>query len=491
MQQAQEVFLHELANKLGINIVGEFQEIALSSKNPINLTERCTVFMESDLMGYLQQGARIQDLIAGLCYAIVHNYLNRVVGKRFIGNKIMFLGGPSLNKAIVAAFEKVLGKEIIVPPHREVMGAYGAALLIKEQMEKSGNKQKDRNIKELAISEVGYKEIICRADITCTNECKLKVYNFHGKKSIWGGECGRYEVTNYLGEPCDDYFLKREEIFLDILKQWDVEPGKLNTINSSPVIGIPFAIQFLEWGFFWSIFFRELGFNVYLTPKTQNKIATLGVESVVTDMCFPIKVFHGHVKYLIDRCDFYFLPNVIDMPAYSDNEKSMFCPMVAASAYIVKRAISIDDKRILQPHVYLRDGPEHLTKDLYEAMGNKFNVTIKEIKRAVDLAFSKYNSYKKGLIDIGKDVLSKNGDKPIWIISGRPYNLYDVRLNLHLGSRLSKRGILALPMDFIDVSQIDLSDFPRMYWGFGSRVLRVAKYVKKTSKSLWGPYYEF
>jgi predicted CoA-substrate-specific enzyme activase len=75
-------FLHELANKHGINIVGEFQEIALSSDRPVKLAERCTVFMESDLVSYHQKGVPREDLIGGLCYAIVHNYLNRVVGKK-------------------------------------------------------------------------------------------------------------------------------------------------------------------------------------------------------------------------------------------------------------------------------------------------------------------------------------------------------------------------------------------------------------------------
>ena len=93
-------FLHELANKYGINIVGEFQEIALSSDTPVKLAERCTVFMESDLVSYLQKGLPRDDLIAGLCYAIVYNYLNRVVGKRKTGQRVMFLGGPSLNKGL-------------------------------------------------------------------------------------------------------------------------------------------------------------------------------------------------------------------------------------------------------------------------------------------------------------------------------------------------------------------------------------------------------
>ena len=86
-------FLHELANKNRINIVTEFQDLALSSEHPIQLADRCTVFMESDLVSYAQKGAAKNDLIAGLSYSIVYNYLNRVVGKRPVGNRIMFLGG--------------------------------------------------------------------------------------------------------------------------------------------------------------------------------------------------------------------------------------------------------------------------------------------------------------------------------------------------------------------------------------------------------------
>ena len=86
-------FLHELANKHGINIVGEFQEIALSSDQPVKLAERCTVFMESDLVAYHQKGVAEEDLIGGLCYAIVHNYLNRVVGKEKSGRESCFWAG--------------------------------------------------------------------------------------------------------------------------------------------------------------------------------------------------------------------------------------------------------------------------------------------------------------------------------------------------------------------------------------------------------------
>ncbi len=471
-------FLHELANKLGINIVDEFQEIALSSKSPINLTDRCTVFMESDLMAYLQKGAKIEDLIAGLSYAIVHNYLNRVVGKRQIGDKIMFLGGPSLNKAVVAAFENILNKGIITPPNREVMGAYGAALLVKEMIEKEKSyKIKERDLKKLSKQKISYTEKICRADPKCSNECKLKIYNFGGRKSVWGGDCGRYEVTNYHGEPCEDYFKIREDIFLDYLTKYNVEPGKSPLSTNGPVIGMPFGLHFHEWAIFWVTFFTELGFSCYLTQKTNNNIVKEGVESVVTEMCFPVKVYHGHVKELLDKSDFYFLPNIINIPSYEKNEKSMLCPMSAASQYIVKQAFSLDDKRILRPHVYLKDKKEQIANILYKELKEKLKVSYKKIDICIEKAFSIYNEFKQRLYEIGKEVLKNTENKPIWIISGRPYNLYDHRLNLHIGSRLSKRGILALPIDFIDLSNIDLTDFPRMYWAFGSRILRAAKFV--------------
>jgi len=95
--------------------------------------ERCTVFIESDLVHHQQSGAQRDDLIAGLSYSIVQNYLNRVVGDRRVGNRIFFQGGTAFNKGVVAAFEKVLDKEIIVPENHDVTGAIGVALLALEE----------------------------------------------------------------------------------------------------------------------------------------------------------------------------------------------------------------------------------------------------------------------------------------------------------------------------------------------------------------------
>jgi len=107
-------------------------QLALSAPQPVRLGERCTVFMESDLIHHQQRGAAKADLAAGLAYSIAINYLNRVVENRPLGKKILFQGGVAGNKSVVAAFEHLLGRSITVPAHFEVTGAWGAALIAKE-----------------------------------------------------------------------------------------------------------------------------------------------------------------------------------------------------------------------------------------------------------------------------------------------------------------------------------------------------------------------
>ena len=87
--------------------------------------------------------------------------------------------------------------------------------------------------------------------------------------------------------------------------------------------------------------------------------------------------------------------------------------------------------------------------------------------------------FNRALHKKGKEILEyHNPDDPLVVVTGRPYNLYDERLNLRLGRNLAKIGVAALPMDFIDVSSVDLYDFPSMYWGLGAQILRTAKFVE-------------
>jgi len=485
-------FLHELANKNSINIVKEFQQIALSSEKPIKLTERCTVFMESDLVSYAQRGGQKNDLIAGLCYAIVYNYLHRVVENKKIGERIMFLGGPSLNKAIVAAFEAVLNKGILIPKHREVLGGFGAGISVQEKIAKEKKKESSfRGIDEAINDTLTFKEAICHADPNCHNECKLKIYNFSGRKSVWGGECGRYEIRGHYAEKKEDYFKLRDTIWESHLMglyhdlgdvKRDVEDNRaIFEIDGRPTVGMQRALYSHQIAIFWAGFFDALGYRVVLTPKTNDRITKLGIESMTTETCFPVKVSHGHIVDLLGKTQYLFLPSIIDLPSQIKNSNNFYCPMVQGNQYMLKAALDLKENDILNPTVHLKYSPDLLSIELHAQLGKTLGKTLRQIREAIDIGFSRQQGFENELHEHGARITSSLKEKePLVIVTGRHYNLFDEKLNLRLGQNLAKIGLSAVPMDLVTTDDIDLSDFPNMYWGYGAQILKTAKLIKLT-----------
>jgi predicted CoA-substrate-specific enzyme activase len=475
-------FLHELANKHGINIVGEFQEIALSSERPVKLAERCTVFMESDLVSYHQKGVPREDLIGGLCYAIVHNYLNRVVGKRKIGERVMFLGGPSLNKGVVAAFEDVLGRGLIVPKHREVLGAFGAAVCLQEKilLEKR-EKGTFRGLASAIADRMDYAEKVCSADANCHNQCKLKIYDFDGRKSVWGGECGRYEVIRGKGKKQENLFKVREDLWTGAMSgvMEEIKESPLMEVQGRPTVGMQRALYTLQTGVMWAHFFDRLGYRLVLTPSTNSQISSSGIESMTAETCYPIKVSHGHVKELSGKTRFLFLPSIVNMATPTEEETGFFCPLVQANQYMVRAALDLDMGRVLNPILHLKHDLPTLALELAEQVGGKLGRSRRRIREALEAGWSEQSKFTQAVLRKGKAVLEGHDPlEPMVVVTGRPYNLYDERLNLRLGQNLAKIGVAAMPMEFIDASSVDLSDFPNMYWGLGAQILRVAKFIR-------------
>jgi predicted CoA-substrate-specific enzyme activase len=476
-------FLHELANKFGINIVNEFQKIALSSEKPVKLAERCTVFMESDLVSYQQKGAEKRDLIAGLCYAIVHNYLNCVVGKRRVGKRVMFLGGPSLNKGVVAAFENVLGSGLIVPMHREVLGAYGAAISVQEKMRREKKVETSFRGLDSAINDrMNFEEKTCRAEAKCHNQCKLKIYHFDGRKSIWGGECGRYEITGRREQKKKNYFQLRQELWREhmsgVYEELNEEP--LMEVDGRPTVGMQRALYAHQTGVLWAHFFDQLGLRLVLTPPTNTRIASAGIEAMIAETCYPVKVSHGHIKALAGKTKYLFIPAIVNMPTPKPTERGFYCPLVQANQYMVRKALVLDQSVILSPIVHLKYDPTTLSIELGEQLSKKLGKNTSTIRKALGYALERQNEFFRALHEEGEKILAgHDSESPLVVVTGRPYNLYDERLNLGLGQNLAKVGITGLPMDFINTSMVDLSDFPSMYWGLGAQILRTARAITR------------
>ncbi len=178
-------FLEEQAEKLGISIKGEFAQLALSSPAPTRLGERCTVFMERDVTGWLHKGETVPNLVAGLAYSIALNYLNRVVRGGKIGNVIYFQGGTAYNDAVTAAFASLLGKKITVPPYNGVMGAIGMALIARQWQQATSVYSKFRGY-DLSRLSMTSRDFVCKA---CSNLCDMKEFIIEGQKSYWGDKC--------------------------------------------------------------------------------------------------------------------------------------------------------------------------------------------------------------------------------------------------------------------------------------------------------------
>ncbi len=348
-------FLEEQAEKLGIAIKEEFGRLALASQKPVPLGERCTVFMESDLVHHQQQGAAKEDLVAGLAYSIVQNYLNKVKEERRVGDTIFYQGATAANQGIVAAFEAVLGKKITVPPHHDVTGAIGAAILAMRERnwKTSGFKGFDLVKREYAIS-----SFECQS---CPNTCEIRQVKITGEKPLfYGGRCEKYEVRRdqqTLDLP--DLFSQRDDWL------YGPEPP---AVGQQGVIGLPRAMFFQELMPFFRAFFESLGYGVVYSQKTNKAVIHRGVGCMAAETCYPVKVAHGHILDLLEAgVKDIFLPSIIDLRhPHPEIEQGSVCPLAQTLSYTVPGTIDFSayGAKLYTPVIYFGRGRQILRRSL-------------------------------------------------------------------------------------------------------------------------------
>jgi len=470
-------FLEEQAEKLSVNIKEEFANLALSATSPADLGERCTVFMESALVHNQQLGAKKENLLAGLAYSIVINYLNRVVGDKRVGDHIFFQGGTAFNKAVISAFEAITGKNITVPPHHEVTGAIGMALIARDNYNggKSTFKGFDIYKKKYELS-----SFICG---DCANRCEVHQVLIENEDPLYyGSRCEKYEIDKRKKEhKFPDLFREREKL-LETVYNKSVEKGK-----EKGVVGIPRMLLYHELYPFWKAFFTELGYRVIRSRPTNNEIIHNGVESVASESCFPVKVAHGHVIDLIDKkIDFMLIPSHITMPGELDMvDKPFVCPYVQTIPYVIEAALRLKEKgiKVLSPRIFFHRGKGYLKKELGR-FAKTLGVSRFDINKAVDVAMNAKDEFYLRLVENGKKALELLGenDKGIVIIS-RPYNGCDFGINLNLPKKLLDLGILPIPMDYLDLDSIKLKGkWDNLYWKYSQKILAGVEIVRNNKK---------
>lgn len=189
-------FLDQQAHRLGIPIE-VFGEYALRARKPVKIASRCTVFAESDMVHKQQVGHSVEDIIAGLCESLVRNYLNNLVKSQKIEEPILFQGGVAANVGMRSAFERILGKPLVVPELYDVMGGLGAALLAKEAAD-AGTKTRFRGFE---AGDIPYQlnSFDCEGCSNCCEVMEVKIPRDPGKEHVvrWGDRCGKWETADW------------------------------------------------------------------------------------------------------------------------------------------------------------------------------------------------------------------------------------------------------------------------------------------------------
>ncbi|MGQ9687965.1 MAG: acyl-CoA dehydratase activase [Desulfobaccales bacterium] len=474
-------YLEEQAEKLGISIKEEFGRLALEAKNPVRMGERCTVFMESDLVHHQQRGALKEDLVAGLSYSIVHNYLNKVAEDRPIGDNIFYQGATAANRGIVAAFGQVLGKKITVPPHHDVTGAIGAAILA--MRERTWEKSSFRGF-DLADRKYEITSFECQG---CANHCEIRRVEIAGEKPLfYGSRCEKYEVGRAAAPVDLPDLLKEREEWLYGPEAAEPREGRRG------VVGIPRTMFFQELMPFFRTFFEALGFTVVLSQKTNKKVIHQGVESLAAEPCFPVKVAHGHILDLLEAgVRRIILPSVIDLPhVHPEIQRGVVCPLVQTLPYTVPCTIDFEryGAKLYSSVLYFGRGPKLLSRGLRD-LGRQLGVSPFAVSRAMRRAEEAQRAFYRQMADRGREILAslKPGER-LMVLIGRPYNAFDPGMNLNLHRKLRQLGVLAIPMDFLPLDVVeDLGEIKPMYWRFGQKILGAAEVIRKDPR-LFGIY---
>ncbi len=490
-------FLEEQAEKLDINIKEEFGSLGMASKKPLDLGERCTVFMESQQNYCKQRGAAKEDLVAGLAYSVVKNYLTKVVEDRKIGDHILFQGGTAFNRAVKSAFESVLGKKVQVPPHHDILGAIGVAMLAREEMESSGRKTRFRGF-DLSARQYELSSFECQS---CSNRCEIHKVVFEGEKPLfYGSRCGKWDSTEQKekrqSSKIPRLFEERARALISTYPK--DEPDTPN----GKTVGIPRVLFFHELFPLWKTFFTELGFRVVLSDPTNRHIIRRGVENIVEEPCLPIKLAHGHVLDLLEKApDFIFLPVQCTMEKLSDDfAKSWNCPLTQSLPYILLSSTRIKESlnategnqpKVLRPVIHPDRGRAWQRKILRKVACDAGITLNTVIDKAIQAGFDAFDNFNDWQQRRGREVLDNlKADEKAIVIVGRAYNTYDEAITLNLPEKLRDLNILAIPLDFLPLKSMagEVSKaHPNMYWKAGQKILCAGRMIARDTR-LFGLY---
>ncbi|MCL2679915.1 MAG: acyl-CoA dehydratase activase-related protein [Coriobacteriia bacterium] len=522
-------FLASFATGLDLAIE-DFAAEALTSRSPVDLGSRCTVFMNSRVKQAQKEGASVADISAGLSYSVIKNALYKVIKMRDtsdLGEKIVVQGGTFYNDAVLRAFELLTGREVIRPDIAGLMGAYGAALLAKDNAQDTTAK---------AAEHVQHSQILGRGELdtlriqqqaqrclSCPNACLLTINTFTSsdvagteqlRHFITGNRCERAAtgtVTDEVaGSPPNLMAYKNQRLFnYTPLEAAQAPRGE---------IALPRMLNMYENYPFWHTFFTQLGFRVVLSGASDSTTLEVGSQSIPSEsVCYPAKLAHGHVTGLIQNgARLVFMPCIIYERAEDPHAGNYFnCPVVINYAEMLR--LNIDQLHdhavtLFNPFVPYQDF-DALTTRMFEALSMLYQQrdwnayfkqaqgrqstsrpedysfyapyvppgaapSMKEIAAAMRAAWDEDLAYKRDVQAAGDAALAwiEQHKRHGIILAGRPYHC-DPGVNHALPEMLNGLGLAVLTED--SLAHRAQPDRPMRIvdqWMYHSRLFAAAKF---------------
>ena len=473
-------FIETFAKSLNYE-VADFAKVALYAKNPVDLGSRCTVFMNSKVKQAQKEGASVADISAGLAYSVIKNALLKVIkltDPKDLGEKVVVQGGTFYNDAVLRSFERISGCNAVRPDIAGIMGAFGAALLAREHY--TGQETSMLSIDE--INDLRFETSMTRCK-GCTNHCLLTINRFTGgRQFISGNRCERGIGKQKNEKHVPNLFeYKNKRLFAHYIPLEEKEAVR-------GTVGIPRVLNMYENYPFWFTFFTKLKYKVVLSPESSRKIYELGIESIPSESeCYPAKIAHGHVTWLIRQgLDYIFYPCIpYERTEVPDANNHYNCPIVTSYGENIKNNVEeLRDEKITYQNPFLSfENEKILTKRLVAFFTKENNIPAKEVEAAAKAAWSQLQATREDIIKKGREVLDymeKNHCHGI-VLSGRPYHV-DPEINHGIPEMINSFGVAVLTED--SVSEFGTVDRPTIVmdqWMYHSRLYKAASFVSTRS----------
>ena len=462
-------FLQTFANALGKG-AEEFARLATEAVSPVDLGSRCTVFMNSSVKQAQKDGASVNDISAGLAISVVKNALYKVIrtsNPEELGKRIVVQGGTFLNDAVLRAFEKELGLEVVRPQIAGLMGAYGAALY-SQMMAKRDDLRSSSIIPKEELDALIHSVRNTRCG-GCTNHCLLTVNTFGTKRRLISGNRCERPVTGKAPASADHYDLYA-------YKQELLETYRKRKEGTKGTLGLPLALGMYELLPFYVTLFQELGYDTVVSPFSSRDLYIHGQASIPSDtVCFPAKLMHGHVQYLVDqKVDRIFIP----CSSYNINEDKgnnhFNCPVVAYYGEVIKGNQDLSGIPLTLGYLSL-EHPRHLAKRISELFG----VRRHEAMKAVEKAFAELGSYRRRVSEKGLEIIeeSRKEGRPIIVLAGRPYHT-DPEINHGIDRMIVQLGASVVTEDSIAPLTGRSGYNVLNQWTYHARMYDAAMYVR-------------